>query len=177
MTARIVSFGLIAGLIVGLPMFAMMALGVTPPPSTGMLIGYATMLLAFSTIFVAVKRYRDVDLGGVIRFWPAFGIGLGISAVAGLIYCVAWEAALAVSGADFAGDYVRQMIEQQRAAGVSGDKLARYAAEMERFRAQYANPLFRVPMTFSEIFPVGLIVSLLAAALLRNSRFLPARPA
>jgi hypothetical protein len=116
-------------------------------------------------------------LGGVIRFWPAFGIGLGISAVAGLIYCLAWEAALAVSGSDFAGDYARTMIDQQRAAGMSGEKLARYAAEMERFRVQYANPLFRVPVTFSEIFPVGLIVSLIAAALLRNSRFLPARAA
>ncbi|NNM78265.1 DUF4199 domain-containing protein [Sphingomonas sp. ID1715] len=175
MTARIFSYGAIAGLIVGVPMFVMMVALDGPPLAYGMLIGYTTMLLALSTIFVAVKRYRDVELGGVIRFWTAFGIGLGISAVAGLIYCLAWEAALAVSGVDFAGDYARLMIEQQRAAGMSGEKLARYVAEMDRFRAQYANPLFRVPMTFSEIFPVGLIVSLVAAALLRNSRFLPAR--
>ena len=176
MTARIFSYGAIAGLVVGGPMFAMMvALDAPPPPSIGMLIGYTTMLLAFSTIFLAVKRFRDVEGGGVITFWTALGIGLGISAIAGLIYCLAWEAAMAVSGADFAGDYARLMIEQQRAAGMRGDQLARYAAEMERYRIQYANPLFRVPITFFEIFPVGLIVSLIAAALLRNSRFLPAR--
>ena len=178
MTARILSYGAMAGLIVGGPMFAIMVtLNAPPPPSVGMLIGYTTMLLAFSTIFVAVKRYRDVEGGGVIGFWTAFGIGMGISAVAGLIYCLAWEAALVASGADFAGDYAKLMIEQKRAAGVSADELARYAAEMERFQMHYANPLFRVPMTFSEIFPVGVIVSLVAAALLRNSRFLPARAA
>ena len=43
------------------------------------------------------------------------------------------------------------------------------------FVEQYRNPLFRLPMTFIEIFPVGVIVSLATAALLRNSRFLPAR--
>ena len=39
----------------------------------------------------------------------------------------------------------------------------------------YANPLFRLPITFTEILPVGLIVSLISALLLRNSRFMPAR--
>jgi hypothetical protein len=46
---------------------------------------------------------------------------------------------------------------------------------MAEFRQQYANPLFRLPVTFIEIFPVGLVVSLISAALLRNSRFLPAQ--
>lgn len=46
---------------------------------------------------------------------------------------------------------------------------------MDDFRRQYANPLFRMPVAFVEIFPVGVLVSLISAALLRNSRFLPAR--
>ena len=48
---------------------------------------------------------------------------------------------------------------------------------MEQFKVQYANPLFRLPMTFIEIFPVGVLVSLFAAALLRNPRFMAARKA
>jgi hypothetical protein len=48
-------------------------------------------------------------------------------------------------------------------------------AEMDAFRVQYANPLFRLPMTFAEIFPVGVLVSLISAAILRNPRVLPAR--
>jgi len=46
---------------------------------------------------------------------------------------------------------------------------------MERFKTMYANPAYRLPMTFVEIFPVGVLVSLMSAAVLRNSRVLPAR--
>jgi hypothetical protein len=48
---------------------------------------------------------------------------------------------------------------------------------MEAFKVQYANPMYRLPMTFVEIFPVGVLVSLVSAGLLRNSRFLPFRRA
>jgi hypothetical protein len=39
----------------------------------------------------------------------------------------------------------------------------------------YRNPLFRMPITLTEIVPPGLLVSLVSASLLSNSRFLPAR--
>jgi hypothetical protein len=39
----------------------------------------------------------------------------------------------------------------------------------------YGNPLYRIPITFIEMFPVGLLVSLISAAVLRNSRILRAR--
>ena len=126
-------------------------------------------------IFVGVKRHRDETLGGVIRFWPAFAMGLGISLVAGVFYVLAWEAALAVTGMDYGAEFAGHMIDQQKAAGVSAAELAKYVAEMERFKAQYANPLYRMPMTFTEIFPVGILVSLITAGLLRKSTFLPAR--
>ncbi|MBP2160139.1 MULTISPECIES: DUF4199 domain-containing protein [Asticcacaulis] len=176
MLKKILSYGAIAGIIVGLPMFLMtVSLKGHPPAPWGMVIGYTTMLVALSTVFIAVKRHRDAELGGVIKFWPAFGLGLGISIVAGILYVLTWEAAQAVSGIDFAGDYSRELIEAQKAKGIGGAELARFTAEMEAFRTNYANPLWRLPMTFAEIFPVGILVSLVSAALLRNSRFLPAR--
>jgi Protein of unknown function (DUF4199) len=111
----------------------------------------------------------------VIRFWPAFAMGLGISLVAGVFYVLAWEAALAVTGMDYGAEFAAHMIEQQKAAGVSAAELAKYVAEMERFKTQYANPLYRMPMTFTEIFPVGVLVSLISAGLLRKPGFLSAR--
>lgn len=176
MLRNIFFYGVIAGVIVAIPTFGLtVLLKDHPPEQYGLLIGYATMLVALSAIFVAIKRHRDVDGGGVIHFWPALALGLGVSVVAGIFYCVAWEAALAVTGMDFGADYAQAYIEAEKAKGVSGPALAKLTAEMEAFKAQYANPLYRVPMTFTEIFPVGVLVSLVSAALLRNSRFLPAR--
>ena len=82
---------------------------------------------------------------------------------------------MAVTGMDFAGEYTRGLIAQQQAKGISGEALAKFVAEMERFKEQYANPLYRLPMGFAEIFPVGVLVSLVSAGLLRNSQFMPAR--
>lgn len=176
MLNKILSYGAASGLFVGGTLFVVFVwMGGHPPNGWGMLIGYLTMLVALSLVFVAIKRHRDTALGGVIRFWPAFGLGLGVSFVASLFYVVAWEAALAVMQADFAGTYADAVIQRQKAAGVSGEALAKLVADMERFKANYANPAYRLPMTFTEIFPVGVIVSLISAALLRNSRLLPAR--
>lgn len=173
MLRRILGYGTIAGLIVGGWLF-----GVTiafDGPVGGMLIGYLSMLIALSAVFVGIKRHRDVALGGVIKFWPALMMGLGISVVAGVFYVVAWEAAIAIKHLDYGTIYADLMIEQARAKGTSGPALDKVIAEMERFKAQYADPLYRIPMTFAEIFPVGVLVSLVSAALLRNPGFLPAR--
>ena len=175
MFRKILSYGTVAGLIVGIPLSVMVVTMHGHEEHNGLLIGYATMLVALSAVFVAIKRYRDIDLGGVIGFWPAFGMGLGISAVAGIFYVLSWETAVAVTHLDFASSYAASLIAQKKASGVSGAALAKFVAEMEQFKIQYANPLFRLPMTFAEIFPVGVLVSLASAGLLRNSRFLPAR--
>jgi uncharacterized protein DUF4199 len=176
MLRKILSYGVIAGLVVGVALFATtLATNGQPPPSYGMALGYLTMLVALSAVFVGIKRHRDADRGGVIRFWPAFGMGLGISLVAGLFYVLAWELALAVTQVDFAETFANAMIERQKAKGISAEALAELTADMQRFKVQYANPLFRMPVTFVEIFPVGVLVSLVSAGLLRNPRFLPAR--
>lgn len=176
MLKTIIAYGIVAGLIVGVPLTALtLSMGGGHIMKWGMLVDYASMLLAFITIFIAIKAQRDGPGGGVIRFWPAFGLGLGIAFVASLVYVAAWEIGSGLSGGDFAAVYSHAMIEKQRAAGASAEALARLTAEMESFRRSYANPLFRLPMTFIEIFPVGVLVSLVTAALLRNSRFLPAR--
>lgn len=176
MLRTILKYGVIAGLVVGgLMIGTVIAFSGMPPLKYGMLIGYTTMLIALSAVFVGIKRHRDVDRGGVIGFWPAFGVGLGVSFIAGIFYVVAWEAVQALTRMDFADSYARAMIESEKAKGASAEALAKLSADMATFKLQYANPLFRLPMTFVEIFPVGVLVSLVSAGLLRNSRFLPAR--
>lgn len=176
MLRYILIYGAIAGVVVGVPLSILtLTMSGQAMMRFGMLVGYLTMLIALSAIFLAIKRHRDVELGGVIKFWPALALGLGVSVVAGVIYVIAWEVSCAIAHADFAGAYARATIAEQAAKGVSGAALERLRAEMERFKVQYANPFYRWPMTFAEIFPVGVIVSLVSAGLLRNSRFMPAR--
>ena len=172
MLKKILFHGAVAGAIASVPLLFMAVGHDHAPLAVSMAIGYLSMLIAFSLVFVAIKRHRDTELGGVIRFWSAFALGLAVSAVASAMYVLIWETVLAVTQIDFGGQYARILIEQQKAAGVSGDALIAFVAEMERFKADYANPFYRLPMTFIEIFPVGALVSLLSAAVLRNPRFL-----
>lgn len=173
----IVKYGVIAGLVVGVSMVASFWAtdGQMPHGWLGMAVGYATMLVAFSAVFVGIKHQRDVAGGGVIRFWPAFGMGLGISFIAALFYVGAWELVQATIVDDFAGSYGASVIAAEKAKGIDPAALAKLTAEMAAFKTQYADPMFRLPMTFAEIFPVGVLVSLISALVLRNPRVLPAR--
>lgn len=169
MTKTIVIGGLIAGGFAGLWGCLMCVGGIDVSMTTGMAIGYLTMLIGLTTVFLAVKRRRDVDQGGVIRFWPAFGLGLAISVVAAIVYALAWEMTLAMIGYDA---FVERMIAMMS----EGTSSAREAAETrDFFMRDYRDPLVRFPMSISEMLPVGILVSLVSAALLRNPRFLPAR--
>jgi hypothetical protein len=175
MTRIILIFGIAAGLIVAVPMDLMVANSEHGSAAQSYFAGYLVMVLALSLIFFGVKRLRDRELGGVIRFVPALLAGLGISAVAGVIYVIGWEITLAVTDFAFIDSYSSAAVEAARAKGASAADIAAIVAQMDEFRRQYANPFFRLPMTFIEIFPVGVLISLISAALLRNSRFLPAR--
>jgi len=176
MLPYVIRFGIIAGLLVGIPMIAFMVS--LPPDGHGlasMVQTYIVMLVALSMVFVGVKQYRDKALGGVIHFAPALGLGLAISAVAGVFYAIAWEISQVFMSFDFTGVYAKSMVEGVRSAGGSPEAIAQAEQRAREFVEQYSNPFFRVPMTFLEIFPVGVLVSLVSAALLRNSRLLPAR--
>ncbi|KQW51265.1 MULTISPECIES: DUF4199 domain-containing protein [unclassified Roseateles] len=175
MLKTVLSFGVAAGLLAGVPLFALIVLNRGAPPEHGMVIGYLIMLVALTLVFVAIKRRRDSELGGVIRFWPAFLLGLGISLTAGVVYAAAWEVTLAVTKMDFGTEWAKVYLAQGKAKGLPEAELAKLAAEMDEFKRLYANPLYRFPMTMAEIVPVGLLVSLISAALLRNPRFMASR--
>jgi hypothetical protein len=169
--------GVIAGLLVAVPMvWLMMTLTEETAPENGALYGYLTMIIALTAVFLGIKHYRDNTLGGVVKFVPALMVGLGISAVASLFWVVGWEISLAFSGFNYADAYANATMEAARAEGASQAELEEVKAQAEAFTKMYANPLFRLPITFIEMFPIGVLISLVSAALLRNSRFLPARP-
>lgn len=173
MTRIILIYGMISGLVIILAIIGTTRL----PDASSMWLGYLVMLIALSSILVGVKQHRDRDLGGVISFRTALLAGLGIAGVASLTYVVIWEIYLALTGYGYMDQFVASTLAARRATGMSEADYANLVADMDAMRRQYANPLFRLPMTFTEIFPVGLLVALASAELLRNPRFLPARTA
>lgn len=170
----IVTYGGLSGAVVILTLLAGLTFGMDSIFATATF-GYLVMLVALTFIFIGVKRYRDVELGGVIRFGRAFAMGLGIAAFAGLIYVAVWEIYLATTGYRFIDQYTAAVLAGYEKSGLGAEALAKARAEMQALREQYGHFWFRLPMTFMEIFPVGLLVALVSAAVLRNPRVLPAR--
>ena len=166
-------YGAIAGVIVMIGMFINISF-VSDHGTMGMVAGYLSMLVALLFVFVGVKRYRDVHLGGVIGFGRALMVGLGIAGVASLFYVLSWEVYMWQTGGTFMADYIATSVEDMRAAGKPAAEIAAFSAEMGAMAEQYKNPLFRMALTLTEIFPVALLVSIVSAALLRKSSFLPA---
>jgi len=167
MTRIILVYGVIIGaIIIGVAILTL-ALGVGIGQAW---LGFLVMIVAFTGIFFAVKQYRDHSLGGVIRFGTAALLGIGIAAVAGAIYVAVWEVYLYATDYAFMDFYADSMISQKRAAGASASELAALSREMDEMRVAYANPLMRLPITFVEIFPVGLLIALISAAVLRTRR-------
>ena len=178
MTNIIFLYGTMAGLIVIGVLIASIAAsgGHADASSNALLFGYLTMIVALTLIFFGVKRYRDRDLGGVIKFVPALLMGLAIAAVAGVIYVAVWEVYSAATNNAYFDGYMTAYIEGEKAKGLKGAKLDELIAEMNAIKIQYnTNPLYRMAVTFSEIFPVGVVIALISAALLRMPKFLPAR--
>lgn len=171
MTRTILTYGLISGAIIILGMISTIVLSA----QHSLWLGYLIMLVGLSAILLAVKSHRDKALGGVIKFWPAFLLGLGVAVVAGIAYVAIWEGYLAITHYRFMDDYTASILAAKKAEGLSGAAYDKLVAEMATMKRNYANPLYRMPMTFTEIFPVGVLVALVSAALVRNPRFLPAR--
>lgn len=171
-------YGTFAGLIVsGIMLAVIAAAGGSPEMSdNSLLLGYTTMIIALSMIFFGVKRYRDRDLGGVIKFLPAFLMGLAITVVAGILYVLGWEVYMAATDGTYMKAYMDHYIAGEKAKGLAGPALDKLVTEMNEMMTAYnTNMPYRMGITFMEIFPVGVIIALISAGLLSMPKFLPAR--
>lgn len=136
----------------------------------GEILGYITMLISLSMVFFGVKSYRDKHLNGIITFGKAFQVGLLITLVASAIYVVGWLIYSSTSATmqKFPELYLNFMLEDLKKSGASASEIAQTEAELRRNMEMYKNPLIKIAITFLEIFPVGLLIDLVSAFLLRR---------
>jgi len=134
-------------------------------------VGFLLMFFILSLLFFGMKRFRDQEQGGVIKFSRAVMLGLAMSFFAGVAYVIIWEIYLAVTDHQFIKVYTDHLIDLQKAKGVSGEALTNYMEKMAKMKSDYAQPFYRVPVTFSEIFPMGFLVTLISALILHKPKF------
>jgi hypothetical protein len=163
------TFGLISGAILS----ATMMISISLQKSIGehsLIIGYTTMVLSFLLIFFGVRSYRDNVGHGMVSFGRAFAVGGLIMVIASLCYVATWEVVYFKFMPDFADKYATYAIDKARRSGASEAEIQQKQAEMQVFAERYKNPLYNSAMTFVEPLPVGLLMTLIAAGVLRRKR-------
>lgn len=132
------------------------------------LLGYSAMVLAFLMVFFGIRSYRDNVAGGTIGFGKAFRVGMLITLVTCAMYVISWEITYFNFFPDFLDQYSAHVLDKMRAAGESEAAIQEQTAQLATMAKYYDNILFNVGITFMEVFPVGLIVTLVSAGILRR---------
>jgi hypothetical protein len=165
---------LVYGLLAGAVMSAFMTLGVYLC-STGIIdfgkgevLGYSSMFLAFLLIFFGIRSYRDHASGGTVSFGRALGVGLLIVAVSSLVYVATWLVIYYNFTPDFPNKMAAAYTAEMRDKGKSEAEIAAKKKEWDQMIELYKNPFVNAAVTFLEPLPVGLIATLLSAAILRR---------
>lgn len=169
MKKNVLVFGLISGVIItGMMLYMVAQIYNNAKVKSNDILGYAAMIVAFSFIFVGIKNFRERYNNGTISFAKAFKIGLFITLVASTIYVVVWLIDYYLFIPDFMDKYTVCVLRDAKSDGATSLELEKKATQMANFKEMYKNPLFVVLITYAEIIPVGLVVSLISALILKR---------
>ncbi|WP_257669989.1 DUF4199 domain-containing protein [Parapedobacter tibetensis] len=169
MKKNVIVFGLISGLIItGMMVYSVNLCYHSEDFKGNDIAGYAAMIVAFSFIFVGIRNYRNKYLNGIISFGKAFKTGLYITLVASTIYVLVWLVYYYGFIPDFMDKYTDYVLRNAESDGANPTELAKKTEEMAKFKDLYKNPVMVVLITYSEVFPLGLVISLISALLLKR---------
>ena len=175
-------FGVIAGLILAGFVFLIEGLCGDDVISMdyGELIGYTSMAISLSMIFFGIKSYRDNVGKGKITFWKGIQIGLLITLISSVFYfggAVAYNITHPGFVDKIMAKFAQNQTEKMKLAGKSQeeiDKVVQSAGDMVKLMN---NPFIFYAICLMELSPVGIIITLLSAAILRRKDVLPLEPA
>lgn len=169
MRRNVLVFGSISGIISSIwVLLAMTALPEDMHMSTGMILGYTSMIIANIFLVVGVKNYRDKYNGGFITFGKALGVGLLIALLGATFYVVTWLIYFYASGTDFMEVYTQSVLADLEKSGASPAVIAQQAKEMKEFMIMYQNPFFNAAITYMEILPVSLLFAFITALIMKR---------
>ncbi len=166
----VLTFGLIVGAVLSVMLLLSTAFMDQIGFDRGMIVGYASMVAAFLMIYFGIRSYRDTVLGGTIRFWPAFRVGLLIMLVGAVCYTATWQFVFYRLQPDFVDKMATYEIDKATKAGASAAVIEAKRREMQEFGELYRKPLVNIGFTMLEPTPVGILISLISAIALSRKR-------
>jgi hypothetical protein len=168
MKKTILTFGLISGAISSLMMIAIVPFRDRIGIDKGEFLGYTSIVLSFLMVFFGIRSYRDKAGAGHITFSKAFAVGISITLISCACYVVTWEIIYYNFLPDFWDKYGAHLVEKLKASGASGEAIEARLQEVAKYKEMYKNPLLNAALTFIEIFPIGLVITLISAVVLRK---------
>lgn len=174
MKKTVLIFGLISGAMSAVMMLATIPFEEKISSEKGLILGYTTIVLAALMVYFGVRSYRENVGGGRLTFGRGFAVGILITLISCACYVGTWEIIYYKLMPDFADKYAAHMVERAKASGASQQKIEEAEQKAKQFKVMYDNPAINVAMTFAEPFPVGLLVTLVSAGILRKKEPAPA---
>ena len=170
MTKTILTFGLISGVLSSLMMISTLPFQHKIGNDKALIVGYTTIVAAFLLVYFGIRSYRDNIGNGQISFGRAFAVGICITLISCVFYVLTWEVLYFKFMPHFMDNYGADTIEKLKASGASTVVVQAKVAELNKLKDSLKNPLYNAAMTFLEPFPVGLVITLISAAILRRKR-------
>ncbi|MGA2355613.1 MAG: DUF4199 domain-containing protein [Terriglobales bacterium] len=164
----VLTFGLISGAISAAMMLVTLPFADKIGWDKGEILGYTTIVLSALMVYFGVRSYRENVAGGRLTFGRGFAVGILITLISSACYVGTWELIYYKLMPDFADKYAAHMVEREKALGASQQKLDETERKAQEFKRMYKNPAINVAMTFVEVFPIGLVVTLVSAGMLRK---------
>jgi len=169
MQKTILRFGLISGTIsAGLMLATVPFMGSLSHGNLAYLVGYTGIVLSFLMVYFGIRSYRDNLAGSQITFGKAFAVGILITLISCAFYVVTWEIVYFTFMPHFMDGYFAAQIHSVQTAGLDAATTAKRIAKIQSSQRFYQNPFGNMLYTFVEPFPIGLIVTLISAAVLRK---------
>jgi uncharacterized protein DUF4199 len=168
MKKTVLTFGLIAGVIISVLMGGSLLLADKIGSGHSMALGYTIMVASFLLIYFGIRSHRDNDLAGQISFGRAFACGILIALISSICYVVMWEVLYFNFMPHFMDGYFAAQIHKVQSAGLDAATTAAQVTAIQHSQQLYQNPLVNMAYTFMEPAPVGLLITLISAVLLRR---------
>jgi uncharacterized protein DUF4199 len=167
MKRTVLTFGSISGVILSVMVLATVPFIDRIGFDKSEIVGYTIIVLSFLLVFFGIRSYRESS-GGRLTFARGFTVGILITLITCAFYVVTWEIIYFTLMPDFADKYSAYMVEHLKASGATQASIDASMKQMEGLKRILDNPLTNAAATFTEPFPIGLVVTLVSAAVLRK---------